>query len=203
MDENLHSASGHLLVTFLKSNLAIRFPDNLASSEPHILSMIIDPRFKDVLLDEEKTLLAKTKLLSFWKSLNKNAGEVFVVDRGAPETSQNEDALWGAFENAVEKKKARMDMDNSSAEDNFLRELETFLKEPVINRQDCPIQFFEQNGNKFPSLIQCAKILLSIPATAAPSERVWSDGGNTVTSARESLLPDTFRMLMFIRSNRK
>ena len=203
LDENLHSASGHLLVTFLKSNLAIRFPDNLASSEPHILSKIIDPRFKDVLLDEEKTLLAKTKLLSFWKSLNKNAGEVFVVDRGAPETSQNEDALWGAFENAVQKKKARMDMDNSSAEDNFLRELETFLKEPVINRQDCPIQFFEQNGNKFPSLIQCAKILLSIPATAAPSERVWSDGGNTVTSARESLLPDTFRMLMFIRSNRK
>ena len=70
------------------------------------------------------------------------------------------------------------------------------------------------SGESYPTLSSVIPILHGIitfldrldenlHSASAPSERVWSDGGNTVTSARESLLPDTFRMLMFIRSNRK
>ena len=45
------------------------------------------------------------------------------------------------------------------------------------------------------------QVFLYIPSTAPPSERVWSDGGNIVTSARAPLMPTTFRKLIFLKES--
>ena len=41
-----------------------------------------------------------------------------------------------------------------------------------------------------------------IPGTAVPSARVWSDGGNIISSGRQSISPANFRMLIFLQENR-
>jgi len=42
---------------------------------------------------------------------------------------------------------------------------------------------------------------LAIPATSAPSERVWSAAGNIVTKKRASLSDSTVETLVFLHGN--
>jgi hypothetical protein len=43
---------------------------------------------------------------------------------------------------------------------------------------------------------------LAIPATSAPSERVFSVAGNIVNKKRVRLKPDTVDLLIFLRGNK-
>jgi hypothetical protein len=52
---------------------------------------------------------------------------------------------------------------------------------------------------KLPILNQIAKRLLCIPATTAPSERVFSAAGLTITNDRASLMPDHTADTIFLR----
>ena len=55
------------------------------------------------------------------------------------------------------------------------------------------------NQVQFPALANLALQYLSIPGAAVPSERVWSDGGNIISSGRQSISPANFRMLIFLK----
>ena len=61
----------------------------------------------------------------------------------------------------------------------------------------------KKNYEKFPKNAKLAEILLCFPGTAVPSERVWSDAGNIVTSARQTPSTLNFGMLLFLRENLK
>ena len=60
------------------------------------------------------------------------------------------------------------------------------FSQTIIERSENPLEFWNLNKLCFPKLAEAARIVLAIPATAAPSERVWSDAGNIVTRQTES-----------------
>ena len=64
------------------------------------------------------------------------------------------------------------------------------------------MEFRNLNKLCFPKQAEAARIVLAIPATVAPSEKVWSDAGNIDTDARQNLSPMNFRML-FLKENLK
>jgi hypothetical protein len=52
-----------------------------------------------------------------------------------------------------------------------------------------PLLFWKSNSKKYKLLARLAKRYLCVPASSAPSERVWSFAGNVIAKNRHALLP--------------
>lgn len=65
-----------------------------------------------------------------------------------------------------------------------------------------PLDWWRVNHEKFPNLWKMASCILAIPATSAPSERVFSAAANIVNKKRVSLKPETVDLLVFLRGNK-
>jgi hypothetical protein len=61
-----------------------------------------------------------------------------------------------------------------------------------------PLDWWRLNVETFPILSQLARRTLCIPASSAPSERLFSHAGLTIANKRASLLPDKAEELIFL-----
>ena len=64
-----------------------------------------------------------------------------------------------------------------------------------------PLEWWRINEYKYPNVAKLAKKYLCIPATSAPSERVFSQAGLTIANDRASLLPDHAEDLVFLHGS--
>jgi hypothetical protein len=64
-----------------------------------------------------------------------------------------------------------------------------------------PLQWWEEKKNVYPTLYELSKRLLSIPATSAPSERLWSLASRIITIRRARLKSTLVSDMMFIKEN--
>lgn len=64
-----------------------------------------------------------------------------------------------------------------------------------------PLEMWRKRAKEFPYLARLARRVLSIPATQAQSERMFSAAGLTVNKRRGSLDPENVEMLVFLRCN--
>ena len=64
-----------------------------------------------------------------------------------------------------------------------------------------PLKWWKENESRFPHISGVARKFLSIPATSAPSERVFSAAGLTITKTRASLSPDHAAELIFLHDS--
>ena len=64
-----------------------------------------------------------------------------------------------------------------------------------------PLTWWKRNEEDFPHLSALAKRYLCIPATSAPSERVFSAAGLTIAKTRASLHPDNAADLIFLHNS--
>ena len=65
------------------------------------------------------------------------------------------------------------------------------------------LEWWRTHENTLPILSQIAKQVLTIPASSAKSERVFSTGGNIVTKKRNRLNPELVETLILIKENDK
>lgn len=85
--------------------------------------------------------------------------------------------------------KTSINSDTSDSEDSdpVLKEVELYLKEKLIDREEPPLRWWK---HRFPLVSRVAKRYLTIPITSTPAERVFSTGGLTVTRLRSCLTPE-------------
>ena len=69
-------------------------------------------------------------------------------------------------------------------------------------KYNCPLQWWKVNVSKYPYLWRLAKRIFCIPATSAPSERVFSAASNIINKKRARLTPTNASLLMFLRGNK-
>ena len=65
----------------------------------------------------------------------------------------------------------------------MLDEVDLFLQEKALNREESPLLWWRANHHRFPLIAVFARKYLSVPATSTPAERVFSTAGLTVTSS--------------------
>ncbi|GAA6085058.1 zinc finger BED domain-containing protein 1-like, partial [Tachysurus ichikawai] len=80
-------------------------------------------------------------------------------------------------------------------------EMSSYLVSPMLDSEANPLDWWRKHHVHLPTLSKVAKKYLCIPATSAPSERVFSSGGNIVTCLRSCLKPEKVNMLVFLSKN--
>jgi len=65
-----------------------------------------------------------------------------------------------------------------------------------------PLEWWQNNCSKFPNVWKLAERILSIPATSAPAERVFSAAANIIDKKRARITADNAEILMFLRGNK-
>ena len=78
-------------------------------------------------------------------------------------------------------------------------EIEKYLKSDV-NCNDV-LQFWQLSGDEYSHLKSLARIVLAIPATSTPSERVFSTTGLIFNAKRTMLLPENIGKIQVIHDN--
>ena len=63
------------------------------------------------------------------------------------------------------------------------------------------LKYWAANESQSPELAQLAKEFLTIPATSAPSERVWLRAARVIRAKRSRLNPDVTARMMFAQDN--
>ena len=95
---------------------------------------------------------------------------------------------------------------NESPTSNFesdpvLQEVDIYLKEKPLNREESLLVWWRDNSHRFPLLSCIARKYLTIPATSTPAERVFSIAGLTVTKLRSCLSPEHVNMSVYLNKN--
>ena len=63
------------------------------------------------------------------------------------------------------------------------------------------LAWWKRNDSKYPILATLAREYLAIPATSAPSERIWSRASRVLSLKRASLKPEVAQRIMFVKEN--
>ena len=90
---------------------------------------------------------------------------------------------------------------NENDTSTILRQFEDYLL--LVNKPGHidTKEFWLQYQKSWPELTAYTKHLLSVPATSAPVERIFSVGGAILRPARRRLSDKNFEMLMFLKCN--
>lgn len=80
-------------------------------------------------------------------------------------------------------------------------EVSDYISQPCLPEAMDPLAFWREHAHKFPSLASIAPGYLSIPASSAPVERLFSIAGKVFRPERCELADSTFETLMFVRCN--
>ncbi|MBW0571655.1 hypothetical protein O181_111370, partial [Austropuccinia psidii MF-1] len=84
-------------------------------------------------------------------------------------------------------KKLHLFEERMSKRKNKTNEILEYLQTDSPNYSICILELWKSHKNRFPILSKIARDYLGIPATLAPSERVFSEAGNLITNKCTSL----------------
>lgn len=161
----------------LLQNLEKHFA-SIQDKEHYSIATVLDPRFKVFFFnkDEEKDTEIKSKLIAIVQS--KSSMKPIIDEQNISKinipVSQTPNSLWECFNEIA---KANQ-LQNETSVENFPIEINNFLSQPLLERQQCPLEWWAKNSKDFPNLSQLAKKYLSAPGSTIYSERLFSEAGN-------------------------
>ena len=98
-------------------------------------------------------------------------------------------------------KKNAVSSPNQSEEEKIETEMKSYLLTPDVDPDTNPLEGWKRHQPNFPRLSGLAKEYLSIPATSAPSKRVFSVGGALLHATGHFLKPEVVDRLVLLAKN--
>ncbi|MBW0509366.1 hypothetical protein O181_049081 [Austropuccinia psidii MF-1] len=153
----------------------------LITKTPAIVAAILDPRFKLKFFHTHDSILARfgtsaTKLGNTFKEEAKRYFKESIQSNSLDLTNNKAVGLFDEMFTSSYLEVSTLDT-----------ELERFFAEPTEPKETDILLFWKTRSSVFPTLVLMAYKYLSIPATSAPSERVFSCGRKILTFQRASL----------------
>jgi hypothetical protein len=186
-----------------------RGPRNIRKglSKECMIAAAVDPRSKQLfgipVIEQHKIwTIIRTEILA---SINDPTLQVDLASSTSSSDIEDE-SLVPFFESPSVSKRQRI---THSAEEIHIQtidqELEHYRSMPDL--ESCaaspgdPLRWWKENSNALPNLSKLARKYLAIPATSAPSERLFSVAGLTISEQRSTLRPDNAETLIFLKQN--
>ncbi|XP_063438060.1 zinc finger BED domain-containing protein 4-like [Mytilus trossulus] len=164
------------------------------SEDVYLISAILDPRFK--LRWSKDPVAMEEKLLTYARKQKVDCENYSDESSPPRKMSKSDDTGLFSFMTPTKGRKKHI------SGDIVKMEISQYLLEPCDDACD-PLKYWNDHTEIYPILTKLAKTYLTIPATSAPVERLFSVAGKFFRPDRCRLSDSTFQMLMMIKCNEK
>uniref|UniRef100_A0A8D9E9A5 Zinc finger BED domain-containing protein 4 n=2 Tax=Cacopsylla melanoneura TaxID=428564 RepID=A0A8D9E9A5_9HEMI len=179
----------------------------------------LDPRFKKYGFGENRALYNETKktierrgvaiLQSKYATVARPtpAQEVSTPtsptegQRASTSTERTQSTQESIFDNFDKKVPQMIRNSSGTANSKMIVEIDRYLNEPIIDRREDPLAWWDISKKVYPTLHEMMTKRLCIQATSVPSERIFSKGGEILTAKRSRLTNKRFAQIIFLNSN--
>ena len=181
------------MVTTLKSSIQERL-SHYEDDDSYLTAAALDPRFKLRWCDAEKRNKMQTALTNKASSVSLSSAEEKIKSplAKAPKLDDDFFSFMGSDSSAV-----------SSNATGVESEIKDYLKQPCTDMTSNPLEYWKGQQSNYPVLSTLASRYLTIPASSAPVERLFSIAGKIFRPDRCSMKDQTFERLMMIKCNAK
>ena len=171
---------------------------------PTQVAMMLDPRVRTKSVQNyPKAIALKTlrdTFMDFPTTLGRYRGAQSVSLRHSDQPSEVVEVI------PPEAKRAKFTLQLSEekvAADATVSELDLYLREGGIPLDSCPLVWWRERKDRYPVLFEMARVYLAVPASSAPSERVFSAAKLVLTDKRKQLLESRVARSVFMTRNMK
>jgi len=174
-----------------------------------VISDSTGPDETDAFVWTEKYLIAKHQSTTdFARERNESAEKINATNATSYSTDDELNAADKLF-TAEMRKRTSSTMVDVELKPPLRLEMDKYQSQKYINpkREDKkkvdedPLSWWKTNRHDFPLLADLARGYLCVPASSAPSERLFSHAGKIVTDTRHKLDPENLSMILFIKEN--
>ena len=109
------------------------------------------------------------------------------------------------LEPPLKKQKLNPYIDDSDSEDECQDDIEKYIKYKYDKHKNNNniLKWWEEHSKYFPTLTKIARYIHCIPASSAPSERIFSLSGFILNSKRTRMKPSTLNDMLYLNSHFK
>ncbi|XP_030016881.1 zinc finger BED domain-containing protein 1-like [Sphaeramia orbicularis] len=168
------------------------------------LASLLDPRFRTTYIEPDKIEKLRERAIAELCSMHyRGIQDTHAADKDTSETESQVVELPAKMKKSLSSffKKSPVEAETKTFDAKVKGEMSAYLLAPETDADSNPLKWWKLHETHFPRLSKLAKKYLSIPATSAPSERVFSTGGNIVTCTRACLKPKSVDKLVFLARN--
>jgi hypothetical protein len=170
------------------------------------IAMALDPRVRTKVLPNYDRSLSTVALREAFQTFQSTFAELrghSAELRSASAVERRENAEGGGDRPPAKRQRSVTDLQDDCAVRVSVSELELFAKEGGIRMEQCPLEWWASRAASYPVLSQMARVYLAIPASSAPSERVFSTASLLLSDKRRRLEESRVARLMFLKHNMK
>src|SRR6266542_458379 len=163
-----------------------------------LLATLLDPRSKKLLcFNESEKQQATILLIKRYELFNSEENKTVSGD----EVEDRKEENFDYFDlNNKDKTLINSILGREESEGEEENEVDVYLKFKSSKNVN-PLSWWKVNEKKFPFLSKVSKEYFEIAATSVPSERLFSDVGNLITTKHSSLKPEKVEKLIFLKRN--
>ncbi|XP_053316233.1 E3 SUMO-protein ligase ZBED1-like [Spea bombifrons] len=196
----------------VKDQLQSRWKGILFENIPNIVvvSSALDPRFRRLkFLTPEQIISVQAKVQTEALTVKRvmlqqetTSSPVATVDVPSTSAASLLDSLLESGGSSEEETREGK-LEEEDIHTQVQNEVQAYFAERPLAKERNPLNWWNTNQHKYPTLAKLAKSYLCIPGTSTPSERLFSAAGNIACKKRACLSPEHVDMLTFLHSNAK
>ena len=203
---NMH---GKLFARELKKQIEERFPNKGSDNKLRRLANYLAPQFKGIHLeeignlettkDEVEVEIAKIALANIQPTAEETDDEPAQQDQEESVPLSPTSKLRQKMQARQQRMETQLQQDRLSAVKREMMRYESFS---IPSKNVNILHWWRDHEKVLPLLSKLAKKVLTVPASSSKSERVFSTGGNFVTSKRNKIAPKKVEDLILIKENK-